>query len=163
MQGSENRITNASLIGHTIHSATFFASTTIIALATMLSMFDRCCAALDGFDLTIKLPGALAEAVGLLALAVLAQTSFRLSLAVRQLSHCLANRGGTNQADAGRTWRNRWAPGNGPDGCDQQLQCWRAWVHIRPGRDELAPVPGRIPADYDWYCNHSCCGGSSDL
>ena len=77
MQGPENRITNASPIGHAIHSATFFASTTIIALVTMLGMLDRYYAALDGFDLTIKLPGALAEAKGLLALAVLARTSLK--------------------------------------------------------------------------------------
>ena len=53
MQSPENRITDASLIGHTIHSATFFASTTMIALAILLGMLDRYYAALDGFDLTI--------------------------------------------------------------------------------------------------------------
>ena len=77
MQLPENRITDASLIGHTIHSATFVASTTMNALATMLGMLDRYYAALDGFDLTIKMPGALAEAKGLLALAVLARTSLK--------------------------------------------------------------------------------------
>ena len=92
MQGLENRITDTSLIKHTIHSATFFASTTMIALATMLGMLDRYYAALDGFDLTIKLPGALAEAKGLLALAVLAQTFLNLSWALQQHNDCLADR-----------------------------------------------------------------------
>ena len=91
MQGPENRITNASLIGHTIHSATFVASTTMNALATMLGMLDRYYAALDGFDLTIKMPGALAEAKGLLALAVLAQTFLKLSWALQQHNDCLAD------------------------------------------------------------------------
>ena len=92
MQGLENRITDTSLIKHTIHSATFVASTTMIALATMLGMLDRRYAVLDGFDLTIKMPGALAEAKGLLALAVLAQTFLKLSWALRQHNDCLADR-----------------------------------------------------------------------
>ena len=91
MQGPENRITNASLIGHTIHSATFVASTTMNALATMLGMLDRYYAELDGFDLTIKMPGALAGAKGLLALAVLAQTFLKLSWALQQHNDCLAD------------------------------------------------------------------------
>ncbi len=47
MLGRENRITDASLIGHTVHSATFFASTTMAAMAAMaallglLGRFDR--------------------------------------------------------------------------------------------------------------------------
>ena len=77
MQGPENRIMDASLIGHTIHSAAFFASTTMIAMAIQLGVLDRYDAALDGFDLTIEMPGALAESKGLLALAVLARTSLK--------------------------------------------------------------------------------------
>ena len=49
MLGHDNRITDASLIGHTVHSATFFASTTMVALAALLGMlgaFDRSHAAL---------------------------------------------------------------------------------------------------------------------
>ena len=77
MRGPENRITDASLIWQTIHSATYFASINLIALATMMDKLNRYYAALDGFDLTIKMPGALAEAKGLLALAVLARTSLK--------------------------------------------------------------------------------------
>src|SRR4051794_24610716 len=38
MLGRDNRITDASLIGHTLHSATFFASTTMVALAALLGV-----------------------------------------------------------------------------------------------------------------------------
>ena len=93
MLGRDNRITDASLIGHTVHSATFFASTTMVALAAMLGMlgaFDRSFAALETLDFTVKTSRALAEAKLLLLLLVFAHTFLKLSWALRQLNYCLA-------------------------------------------------------------------------
>ena len=50
--GRNNRITGASLIGHTLHSAAFFASTAMEALAALLGMP----AALDTLAFTAKTP-----------------------------------------------------------------------------------------------------------
>jgi len=93
MLGRDNRITDASLIGHTVHSATFFASTTMVALAALLGMlgaFDRSVAALDALAFTAKTSRMLAEAKLLLLVLVFAHTFLKLSWALRQLNYCLA-------------------------------------------------------------------------
>ena len=93
MLGRDNRITDASLIGHTVHSATFFASTTMVALAALLGMlgaFDRSFAALNALAFTAKTSRMLAEAKLLLLVLVFAHTFLKLSWALRQLNYCLA-------------------------------------------------------------------------
>jgi len=93
MLGRDNRIADASLIGHTVHSATFFASTTMVALAALLGMlgaFDRSFAALDALAFTAKTSRMLAEAKLLLLVGVFAHTFLKLSWALRQLNYCLA-------------------------------------------------------------------------
>ncbi len=93
MLGRDNRITDAALIGHTVHSATFFASTTMVALAALLGMlaaFDRSFAALDALAFTAKTSRTLAEAKLLLLVLVFAHTFLKLSWALRQLNYCLA-------------------------------------------------------------------------
>ena len=93
MLGRENRITDASLIGHTVHSATFFASTSMVALAAMLGTlgaFDHSYAVLDTLDFTARTSRALAEAKVLLLLAVFAHTFLKLCWSLRQLNYCLA-------------------------------------------------------------------------
>ena len=89
----DNRITDAALIGHTVHSATFFASTTMVALAALLGMlaaFDRSFTALDALAFTAKTSRMLAEAKLLLLVLVFAHTFLKLSWALRQLNYCLA-------------------------------------------------------------------------
>lgn len=89
----DNRITDAALIGHTVHSATFFASTTMVALAALLGVlatFDRSLAALDALAFTAKTSRALAEAKLLLLVVVFAHTFLKLSWTLRQLNYCLA-------------------------------------------------------------------------
>jgi uncharacterized membrane protein len=93
MLGRDNRITDASLIGHTVHSATFFASTTMVAIAGLLGVmggFDRSFAGLLSLDFTAKTSRTLAEGKLLLLLLVFAHTFLKLSWAVRQLNYCLA-------------------------------------------------------------------------
>ena len=93
MLGRENRITDASLIGNVVHSATFFASTTVVALAAMIGMLgslDSTHAAVQGLDFTVKGSRALLESKVLLLVLVFAYGFLKLSWAVRQLNHCVA-------------------------------------------------------------------------
>ena len=67
MLARENRITDASLIGNVVHSATFFASTTVVALAALLGMLgnlDSTHAAVQGLDFTAKSSRAAARSQG---------------------------------------------------------------------------------------------------
>ena len=52
MLGRDNRITDASLIGHTVNSAAFFASTTILALAALLGLLGNGHVLVDDADAT---------------------------------------------------------------------------------------------------------------
>ena len=89
----DNRVTDAALIGHTVHSATFFASTAVVALAALLGLlgnFDHTHAALADLDFTARTSRTLAEAKLLLIAFVLAHTFLKLSWSLRQLNYCIA-------------------------------------------------------------------------
>ncbi len=93
MLGRDNRVTDASLIGHPMHSATFFASTTMVALAALLGMLgdmDRTHAALEALAFTAKTPRPIAEGKVLLLLLVFAHTFLKLTWAIRQLNYGVA-------------------------------------------------------------------------
>jgi uncharacterized membrane protein len=93
MLARENRITDASLIGNVVHSATFFASTTVVALAALLGTLgnlDSTHAAVQGLDFTAKSSRAVLEVKVLLLALVFAHGFLKLSWAVRQLNHCVA-------------------------------------------------------------------------
>ena len=90
MLGRDNRITDASLIGHAMHSATFFASTTMVALAALLGMLanmGRTHEALEALTFTAKTPRPLVEGKVLLLLLVFAHTFLKLTWAIRQLNY----------------------------------------------------------------------------
>lgn len=93
MLGRDNRITDASLIGHTVHSATFFASTTMVAMAALLGLlggFDRTYATVQELAFTAKTGRVFMEGKLLLLLLVFAHTFLKLSWALRQLNYTLA-------------------------------------------------------------------------
>jgi len=93
MLGRDNRITDASLIGHTLHSATFFASTTMVALAALLGVlggFGHSFAALGELAFTARTSRELAEAKVVLLVLVFAHTFLKLTWAIRQLNYCIA-------------------------------------------------------------------------
>jgi uncharacterized membrane protein len=93
MLGRDNRIADASLIGHAVHSTTFFASTTMIALAALLGMLgnlDYTYAAIGGLAFTAKTSRLLVEAKVMLLLVVFAHSFLKLSWALRQLNYCVA-------------------------------------------------------------------------
>ena len=85
MLGRDNRITDASLIGHTAHSATLFASTTMVAMATLLRQlrgFDRTYATVQELAFTAKTGRVFMEGK-LVLLLVFAHTFLKLSWALR--------------------------------------------------------------------------------
>jgi uncharacterized membrane protein len=93
MLGRDNRITDASLIGHAVHSATFFASTAVVALAALLGTLgnlDGAHAAVQDLAFTAKCSRPLLEAKVMLLALVFAHGFLKLSWAVRQLNHCVA-------------------------------------------------------------------------
>lgn len=93
MLGRENRIVDASLIGNTMHSATFFASTSMIALAALLGLlgrFDQTYAVLQDLEFTAKTSRMLLEGKVLLLILVFAHCFLKLTWALRQMNYCLA-------------------------------------------------------------------------
>ena len=93
MLGRDNRITDASLIGHAMHSATFFASTTMVALAALLGMLgnlDRTHAAVEALAFTAKTSRPVVEAKVLLLFLVFAHAFLKLTWAIRQLNYGVA-------------------------------------------------------------------------
>ena len=93
MLGRENRITDASLKGHAVHSATFFASTAVVALVALLGTLgslDGAHAAVGDLAFAAKTSRPLLEAKVMLLALVFAHGFLKLSWAVRQLNHCVA-------------------------------------------------------------------------
>jgi uncharacterized membrane protein len=97
MLGRDNRIPDASLLGSTMSSTTFFASTTMIAMAGVLGLlgkFDSIYEVLGELTYTVKTSRALVEFKILLLLIIFAHSFLKLSWALRQLGYCLALVGG---------------------------------------------------------------------
>lgn len=93
MLARDNRIVDTSLIGHTVHSATFFASTTMVALAALLGVlgnFEHGFAALGGLTFAAKTSRALAETKVVLLVFVLAHSFLKLTWALRKLNYTVA-------------------------------------------------------------------------
>jgi uncharacterized membrane protein len=88
----DNRITDAALIGHIVHSTSFFASTTLLVIAALfgaLGNSDRIHAALDPLVPITDAPAAVAFKFGLLIL-VAVHALFRFTWALRQLNYLIA-------------------------------------------------------------------------
>jgi uncharacterized membrane protein len=97
MLGRDNRVTDASLIGHVVHSATFFASTSLIAIGALLGTLtglDRLEGAIAGLSLSAPVAPEFArlllELKVLLPLAVLVHGLFELTWALRQMNYMVA-------------------------------------------------------------------------
>jgi uncharacterized membrane protein len=88
----DNRITDAALIGHVVHSTSFFASTTLLVIAALfgaLGNSDRIHAALEPLVPISDTPAAVAFKLGLLIL-VAVHALFRFTWALRQLNYFIA-------------------------------------------------------------------------
>ena len=89
----DNRIADSSLIGHVIHSASFFASTSLIAIGALLGVLtglDRLQTAVEGLAFGTPVTRVLLEYKVLLPLAVLVHGLFKLTWALRQLNYTVA-------------------------------------------------------------------------
>lgn len=96
MAQRDNRIVDSALIGHVVHSASFFASTSLLAIGALIGVFtglDRLQPAIEGLGATA--PRTLLEVKILLPLAVLVQGLFQLTWALRQLNYAVALVGAT--------------------------------------------------------------------
>ena len=89
----ENRIVDSGLIGHVMHSASFFASPSLIAIGALLGVLtglDRLQPAIDGLSLSAPVSRQLLEIKVLLPLAVLVHGLFKLTWSLRQMNYTVA-------------------------------------------------------------------------
>ena len=89
----ENRIFDSALIGHVMHSASFFASTSLIAIGALIGVLtglDRLEPAVTGLSIGVPVSRQLLEIKVLLPLAVLVHGMFKLTWALRQLNYTVA-------------------------------------------------------------------------
>jgi uncharacterized membrane protein len=89
----DNRIPDASLIGHVVHSASFFASTSLIAIGALLGVLtglEKVQGAIEGVALVNPSSRQLLELKVLLPLIVLVHGLFKLTWALRQLNYTIA-------------------------------------------------------------------------
>lgn len=93
MLARDNRMMDAVLIGHTMHSCTFFASTTILIVAGLVGAFgaiDRAHELLMSLTFTAKSSRQFFEMKMLLLAAVFIFGFFKFTWALRQFNYCLA-------------------------------------------------------------------------
>jgi uncharacterized membrane protein len=93
----ENRIADAALIGHTIHSISFFASTTMIILAGLIGTLggiERVHGIVMGLTFAAKTGRALFELKMLVLLGVFVYAFFRFTWALRQYNYLCVLIGG---------------------------------------------------------------------
>jgi len=89
----ENLIVDASLIGHSIHTATFFASTTILILAGLLGVLgssDRIYSAISSISMIVAADQRLFEWKIVLIILAFVHAFFRFTWAIRQFNYFCA-------------------------------------------------------------------------
>jgi uncharacterized membrane protein len=89
----ENRIVDSALLGHVVHSASFFASTSLIvigALLSLLSNIDRVQPAVESLAFVAPIPRMVFELKIVLPLAVLIHGFVSLTWSLRQLNYTIA-------------------------------------------------------------------------
>ncbi len=98
MARREARIADAALMGHFMHSTSFFASTTVLVVAALvgaLSSLDHLQSSIEALDFTAKTPRSLFELKVALPLAVFVAGFFRFTWALRQFNYGIALIGAT--------------------------------------------------------------------
>jgi uncharacterized membrane protein len=89
----DNRITDAALFGHTIHSISFFASTTMLILAGLvgvLGAIDQAYPVVNGLDFVQPVTKPLFEGKIVLLVVLFVHAFFRFTWALRQFNYCCA-------------------------------------------------------------------------
>lgn len=98
MVARENRITDAALIGHITHSVSFFASTTIIVVAALLSALraiDDIRAAVSELPFAYAADRAVWQTKLLLVIGLFVYAFFKFSWSIRQWNYCCVFIGAT--------------------------------------------------------------------
>jgi uncharacterized membrane protein len=89
----DNRITDAALFGHTIHSISFFASTTMLVLAGLVGLLggiDRAYAVVSDLSFAGRMTKPLFELKMLVLVVMFVYAFFRFTWALRQFNYCCA-------------------------------------------------------------------------
>lgn len=89
----ENRIMDSQLVGHTMHSCTFFASTNMLVLAGLVGSFgaiEHAHELVSGLSFTVKTSRQLFEVKMLLLVVVFTFGFFKFTWALRQYNYCCA-------------------------------------------------------------------------
>jgi uncharacterized membrane protein len=89
----DNRIVDSSLIGHVVHSASFFASTSLIVIGALLSLLsgvERLQPAIESLDFISQVPRTVFELKLVLPLLVLIDGFVKLTWSLRQLNYTIA-------------------------------------------------------------------------
>jgi uncharacterized membrane protein len=97
----DNRIPDAALIGHVVHSTSFFASTSLIAIGALLGVLtgmEKVQGAIEGVAMVTPSSRQLLELKVLLPLVVLVHGLFKLTWSLRQLNYTIALMGATPPA-----------------------------------------------------------------
>lgn len=86
----DNRISDAALIGHTIHSASFFASTTMLVIAALIGVLggvDRAYSVIRSLSFAARTTETLFELKLFMLLCVFVFAFFRFTWAIRQYNY----------------------------------------------------------------------------
>ncbi|CAO3423753.1 DUF599 domain-containing protein [Azospirillum endophyticum] len=89
----ENRIMDAQLFGHTMHSCTFFASTNMLVLAALVGSFgaaERAQQFVSGLSFTVQTSHQLFEIKMMLMVVIFTFGFFKFTWALRQYNYCCA-------------------------------------------------------------------------
>ena len=108
----DNRIMDSQLVGHTIHSVTFFASTTMLVLAGLVGVFgsvDRIHATLGEMSFPVRTSREFFEAKTLLLMALFVHGFFKFTWSLRQFNYLCALIGSTPVAPVPREARGQVA------------------------------------------------------
>jgi uncharacterized membrane protein len=110
----DNRIVDSQLVGHTIHSVTFFASTTMLVLAGLLSVFaeqDHIYGVVTRLPFTVRTSEEFFEAKLFLLIGLFVHGFFKLTWSLRQFNYLLALMGSAPLAPVKRQRRVQTARG----------------------------------------------------
>ena len=101
----DNRIADTALLGHTIHSASFFASTAILVLAGLVGLLgaiDRGFSIITDLTLAIQTTRLLVEFKVILLIAIFVYAFFRFTWALRQYNYLCVLFGAAPPASEGK-------------------------------------------------------------